>query len=1858
MASKFSTKSNQFAAAYEQQTAPTTVLVTPPEERRKNRGSGLGYIGKSALAGLGGVLEGAADLLVGTGALFSGDKAYAQHVFEDDKVGGWQRQFTAEYNPGSVMGFLGDTAAGVGQSSVFLVPHVGAPLFFTGVMGSSTGEAVKTTGELGAKEYAYGILSGATEGALETLTGAGGQAARALYGRAATKAGSSILRRATTRASQWAAQAAWRGVVKNMVSSAAGEFVEEFLGDYTDVFWKRVTGVDPEASTTLGDAMYSGLVGAVSGAFMGGGASAYDAARMTISGNRVISEGNVDATLNTARRVMEGFQTENDANTPPALSDLRTSLAAYDAMADKTSSGAALNLGRIKADLFAVQSYQGVQQVYAELDNAGAQTLDNLAAYMSSRTGKQYSRADFVANKDGIRTAYAIEAWSMLYLGDSRAEADMASFRDIIAADQAGTASGEGGTVPGVAESASWNGSDAVYKASATGNGDSSEYIKIKKLGDDSYSIAWGADAEHMRGFASRTEAEVRDILGEIARADTKATEDIAAYETLKSDMKRNAPELESTIAELQSFIDSGGVGKTAAERRRSVKAAQEQLRAAQAQLDSAPGQLEAQSGEAFDSMAELLRARDRANAGERVNEGVSYTGAEQDAARKLVKDFDTLHPDVRRAVMEWLRSSQSLDKKTQRAVANIIAVRQGLFVLNAELGKGHRGLYSDSLGEGARLAVIDAKQAGEAARDVITHEVTHDLEGVKGYTKLKKAALTSTSEARRREIVDQYVSQYEGAQPYSEWLGNRAGTAATWAEYLKAFPMVDGELIEREVVARAVADKLGSVRFIDKYAERNVLSRAINSLRRLFRALKTAKADETSIAEVVKLGRAFEGAMSKERTEGRGVRTSAHDVAEDTQKYDMSEKNAEYARKFRQSIDAWDQMTIGFSLEIGQTPVYLAELETNGEKIGTKQVRIDASKLMDIMDKHSEMTLDVIKQLPYLLNDPILVFDSKTEPGRLVLFGEVYANGQPVMMVLEPNATTRVSKTSFIDVVKVASAYVRNSTQSLISTSNVRYVNKNRSRVDDWLKVNRLQLPLLSTSGHSADSSVSQPEQNVNSNSKNNLEKNPKYDLAEGEPAKKAEKKATGEADAAAKVEKAERRRAERQQSAETMQTEQEEISARRSGRVYRADYVKGVTREVRKIYGNVFDATMSRRLSGKLHEYFNLYDEKNAVQRAMRAISELYVDQRVNYEKKLAQNELDIEKALREGKTPPKRLEPLPELSELSRQNGLAEQYLRRAYKQGGERVDGGYSYQTKNDRELNQLRTENETLKTVSNIRTQINAIKKRAEGYKRIGSNFGQDMDAVMKSAGGVLHGTTVNVTGAINFANEVLHMLRNEAPDMVALMEAINREGGLSDDMLSTYQEKLNASKTDNDVAQIFDDVTQDLINIANIGQYYTEGEQRKVTPTRGLTLEELKTIEKTMREVIAADTRHGRVYIDGEWVDAVPLAELTVGAASKVYGAGKDVMLRTMTSTGMIETIQPAMLMQVLEGTAGDRHSSLSTMYNEIMQADLDRQVQRVELTKDIDEFMNDGKEINGVKMGGRKYQKHYSTDSITVELPIPGRGKVAVKMTIGEAQAFVMTFKREQARPTFALNAFEFRDRKKRGKDYTGRVIERMEIAEDADYDDVMTRLLNEIGKTVAEVSRQLTDEDRALMRMAEKFFEQSKTIKMGADMTLLGKTNIIAGYYFPILRSALGRDANYINSGVAEYSPSTRSYSWNKKTIRNASGRIVIGELLDIVNSHAEQLTTYANMSIPIQNLQRMVNTRLAEPVSDCRTVREYISRRVYAGFDKYMNKLISDLQGRRRIGNELDAKIESALGHRTVVQSPITSFKLEKH
>ena len=207
----------------------------------------------------------------------------------------------------------------------------------------------------------------------------------------------------------------------------------------------------------------------------------------------------------------------------------------------------------------------------------------------------------------------------------------------------------------------------------------------------------------------------------------------------------------------------------------------------------------------------------------------------------------------------------------------------------------------------------------------------------------------------------------------------------------------------------------------------------------------------------------------------------------------------------FQKRIEAWDKKTEGFSFVMGDSPVYLSELKVHGKKIGKKQVRIDATKIKKVMQDHPEMTIDVIKNLPHLLNDPILVLDSKTVKGRLVLLGEVYANGKPVMMALEINPTTRSGNSTYVDVIKIAGAYTRSNTQNMINTSNIRYVDENKSRVNDWLKVNRLQLPLPNAQSDSASTPII-PGSSEKSNTSEKDSSKKRFALSEGSDASTTE--------------------------------------------------------------------------------------------------------------------------------------------------------------------------------------------------------------------------------------------------------------------------------------------------------------------------------------------------------------------------------------------------------------------------------------------------------------------------------------------------------------------------------------------------------------------------------------------------------------------------------------------------------------------------------------------------------------------------------------------------------------------------------
>ena len=192
----------------------------------------------------------------------------------------------------------------------------------------------------------------------------------------------------------------------------------------------------------------------------------------------------------------------------------------------------------------------------------------------------------------------------------------------------------------------------------------------------------------------------------------------------------------------------------------------------------------------------------------------------------------------------------------------------------------------------------------------------------------------------------------------------------------------------------------------------------------------------------------------------------------------DKGVENVKYSinKDFAKEYDNWDKKSTGFAFKVGTTSTVLHKLGVNN-----KTIYWDATKIKKIKEKHPEMTDSIIKQVPNILENPIIVMESNTVSGRLVLFGDVYdSKNNPVLVALELNPTEKGGKS--LNIIKIASAYGKDvDLQGFINKSKILYVEPNKERTHNWLSVNRLKLPLPSTRFGFFNNSISQNSKNVN---------------------------------------------------------------------------------------------------------------------------------------------------------------------------------------------------------------------------------------------------------------------------------------------------------------------------------------------------------------------------------------------------------------------------------------------------------------------------------------------------------------------------------------------------------------------------------------------------------------------------------------------------------------------------------------------------------------------------------------------------------------------------------------------------------
>lgn len=205
-------------------------------------------------------------------------------------------------------------------------------------------------------------------------------------------------------------------------------------------------------------------------------------------------------------------------------------------------------------------------------------------------------------------------------------------------------------------------------------------------------------------------------------------------------------------------------------------------------------------------------------------------------------------------------------------------------------------------------------------------------------------------------------------------------------------------------------------------------------------RVMKRAIQDNETVAQawaeaVVEAGENYQLQDGQKNNAREGERFSARQYQAD-------------AARFAQEIDQWnrDGMESGVRFELGSTGEVLQGLGAI-----ESDIYMNGDKIQKILQEHPEITLDEIKQIPQILNDPTLILKSRNvgrggrQNTRMVLFGSVKGqNGMPVLTVFD----LRPSENHFVlnDMQKVTSAYTKTNGVAFLENSFVLYADKKRT--------------------------------------------------------------------------------------------------------------------------------------------------------------------------------------------------------------------------------------------------------------------------------------------------------------------------------------------------------------------------------------------------------------------------------------------------------------------------------------------------------------------------------------------------------------------------------------------------------------------------------------------------------------------------------------------------------------------------------------------------------------------------------------------------------------------------------------------
>lgn len=317
---------------------------------------------------------------------------------------------------------------------------------------------------------------------------------------------------------------------------------------------------------------------------------------------------------------------------------------------------------------------------------------------------------------------------------------------------------------------------------------------------------------------------------------------------------------------------------------------------------------------------------------------------------------------------------------------------------------------------------------------NVTAHEITHRMQDL------------SPAEYRKfRQAAVEYKMQENGADTEAEIVERYMEAAEQEGVTLTRDEVMD------ELAADFAGDMLDDADLFAKFSKENrtAAQKLLDSLKEFLAKVKTAftgkyrdmaaqEAYGKDFAELEAIAKQWQAAFDAAERQAEKTKTAAGEG--DGVRYQI---RMEYA----QDIDEWaeDGRPDGETFVLGSTGPVLQGLGAI-----ENDIFMESSKINKILVDHPEMTLEEIKSIPQILEDPVLVLKSRGrnaagDNSRMVLFGTVKAqNGQPVMTVMD----LRPRGKGFVidDLQKVNSAYTKKNLAAFIYDSEVLYADKKRT--------------------------------------------------------------------------------------------------------------------------------------------------------------------------------------------------------------------------------------------------------------------------------------------------------------------------------------------------------------------------------------------------------------------------------------------------------------------------------------------------------------------------------------------------------------------------------------------------------------------------------------------------------------------------------------------------------------------------------------------------------------------------------------------------------------------------------------------